>query len=586
MASAAQAEAYRLYVNSSTPDDPAVPLNEFALQPLSRGVSRLRDQVGGATGFALACGALLALMICANLSGLLLARVISRRRELSVLCALGASRARLAAVILTEAALIVLGGSLFGAALTLSGVRLVAAQLPPVRLLDNTAVPMALNVVPDWRVFVFATVLCLAAFVMMAVAPAWRAAQSDPGFLREGSSGSRTRGWKWLVAVQMALCTALLFGTAAIKATLDNLLKTDPGMAVDRVIAFTVDRDLLHSEESQRFMRTASEWREKVRGLPGVTSASITSIRLMRGSGQKMTVAPAGGSVPASDFMNTSTLAIGTQYFETLGQRLVEGRLFSAAEYAAERAKKVRPVVVNQAFLRRFGSGIPMPGRKFGFGAGRVVPPQIEVIGVVTDAKYRSMREPVQPTVYSPITPEESRITLLVRTKVPPQSLGEPVRAALQSLDPTLLAEDVSTLEQDVADSLWPERALLRLSDAFAAVAALVAGAGLAGLMIFLVASRTREIAVRVAVGAARRDIWTLVIRDGLVPVFVGLVVGCATGFGLVQAAKSMLYGVSTTDPYFSVVAAGGVTLIGLVASVIPAVKALRVEPAQALREN
>jgi ABC-type antimicrobial peptide transport system permease subunit len=123
------------------------------------------------------------------------------------------------------------------------------------------------------------------------------------------------------------------------------------------------------------------------------------------------------------------------------------------------------------------------------------------------------------------------------------------------------------------------------LSDAFAAVAALVAGAGLAGLMIFLVASRTREIAVRVAVGAARRDIWTLVIKDGLVPVFMGLVVGCATGFGLVQAAQATLYGVTATDPYLSVVAAAGVTLIGLVASVIPTFRALRVQPAQALRE-
>jgi predicted permease len=445
-ASAARAEAYRLYVNSSTADDPPVPSNEFALQPASHGVSRLRNQVGAATAFGLAGAALLALMICINLSGLLLARVISRRRELAILSALGASPVQLAAVMLTEAAVIVLGGASLGAVLTLAGVRWVAAQLPPVRLLDNTAVPMALNAAPDWRVFVFATALCLAAFVLVAVGPAWKAAHSDPSVLREGSSGTRTLGWKLLVTIQMGLCTALLLGAAAVKATFDHLRNTDPGMAIDRVICFSVDRDLTHPEQAQRFIRTVTEWQEKVRSLPGVRSAAISSIRLMRGSGQKVTVAPAGGSVPSSDFLNTSTLAAGPKYFETLGQSLVDGRLFTPAEYTAESAAgKIRPVVVNQAFVRRFGNGMPMPGRRFGFGAGQVVAPRVEVAGVVTDAKYRSMREPIQPTMYSPISPEASRITLLVRTHVSPQSLAEPVRAALRSVDPTLLAEDVST---------------------------------------------------------------------------------------------------------------------------------------------
>jgi predicted permease len=488
-------------------------------------------------------------------------------------------------VILGEASVIVVVGSILGTALTLAGVRWITTQMPPVRLLDNTAVPMALNISPDWRVFAFVVALCFAAFLSMTLVPAWRAAGSEPCLLREGSSGTRSRGWKWLVAAQMGLCAALLFGAAAVKATLDSLRTTDPGMAVDRVICLTVDRDLTHPEQAQRFTRTVTEWRESVRLLPGVSSAAISSVRLMRGSGLKMTVSPAGGSVPSSDFMNTSALATGPGYFETLGQRLVAGRLFTPAEYEGS-PPKIRPVVVNQAFVRRFGDAASMPGRKFGFGAGRVVKPEVEVIGVVSDAKYRSMREPIQPTIYSPVSQEESRITLLVRTNVAPQAVAEPVRAALRSLDPALLAEDVSTLEHDVEASLWPERALLWLSNAFAAVAAVVAGAGLGGLMIFLVASRTREIAVRLAVGAARRDIWTLVMSDALIPVLIGLVAGCLSGLALVRTAQGILYGVSSSDPYLAASAAAGVSLICLAASLIPTYRALRVEPAQALREN
>jgi predicted permease len=583
---AAQAEAYRLYVNASEAADPPVPAGEFALEPMTHGASRLRSQAGTATTFALAGAAVLALLVCMNLSGLLLARVIHRRPELAMRSALGASRMRLVVLIAGEAAAIVAAGALLGALPTLAGARWIAAQLPPIRLLDNTAVPMALDLAPDWRVYIFGIGLCLVAFSLMAVVPAWRAAASDPGALRGSSSASRARSWRVLVAMQMALCTALLIGAAAVNATLGNLRNLDAGIVRDRIVCFSLDRDLARPEEAHRFARITSEWRENVRSLPGVRAAAISSIRLMRGSGLKVTVAPAGGSVPSSDFMNTSTQAVGPGYFDTLGQNLIEGRLFTPAEHQGDSSSKIRPALVNQAFVRRFGNSTPMPGRRFGFGAAKVVSPQIEVVGVVTDAKYRSMREPIQPTIYSPISAEASRITLLVRTHVPPASVVEPVRAALHSLDPGLLPEDVSTLEQDIEASLWTERALAWFTNAFAAAAALVAGAGLGGLMLFLVAARRREIAIRVAVGAAPRDVWTLVMGDGLRPLLAGLGAGGAAGFGLVRAAAGILYGVSVRDPYLIAVAAAGVLLLGLAASVIPALKALRLDPARALREN
>jgi predicted permease len=227
----AQAEAYRLYVNSSEADDPPVPAAEFALEPLTHGVSRLRNRAGGAATYALAGAALLALMVCINLAGLLLARVIHRRPELAVRAALGASRLRLAALIVGEAAAVVVAGAFLAALLTVAGLRWAGSQLPPVRLLDNSAVPMALNLAPDWRVFLFGIGLCFVAFCVIAVFPAWKASGPDPVSWREGSSANRTRGWRILVAMQMALCTALLIGAGAVNATLENLRNVDAGMA-------------------------------------------------------------------------------------------------------------------------------------------------------------------------------------------------------------------------------------------------------------------------------------------------------------------------------------------------------------------
>ena len=421
---AARTEAYQLYVHTSAPDDPPVAAKDFALEPAARGVSRLRTQAGTAANFALAGAALLALMICVNLSGLLFARVTGRRREFAVRSALGASRLRLSMPMFAEAAVIVIAAAGLGAMLTAAGVRWAAAQLPPVRLLDNTAVPMALDTTPDWRVFGFIIALCVAAFVLMALVPAWKASRSDPDILRAGSGGGRTRGWKVLVAIQIAVCTSLLFGAAAVKATLENLRATDAGMARDRLICFNVDSDLTRADEASRFARVVNEWRDKVKALPGVQSAALSSIRLLRGSGVKLTAAPAGGSVPASDFLNTSVMAVGPEYFETVGQRLTEGRVFAAAEYHPGGAVKVGPVIVNRAFERRFGNGGSVVGRQFGFGFGKVVAAQVEVVGVVSDAKYRSMREPAQPTIYMSLSPEQSRITLLVRTQGWARRLG------------------------------------------------------------------------------------------------------------------------------------------------------------------
>lgn len=585
---AAQAEAYAVYARASDPRDPPMPASSFALQPLTFGVSRLREQAGPAAAFAFGAAALLALMVCANLSGLLLARVLGRRRELIVRSALGASRARLVTLVLAETALLALGGGVCGALLTAAGTRWAAAHLPPVRLLDNNPAALALDLAPDWRIALFTLALGAAAFALVGVAPAWRAANTDPNVLREGGGAHRTRAWRWLVAIQMGVCTALLGAALAAGATLANLRTLDPGLARGRVVSFTVDRDLTQTGDDERFRREMNDWRDRVAALPGVESAALGRVRLLRGSGRKTTLSPEGGIVSAADFMNTSTQETGPEYFATLGQRLLEGRLFTAAEYAPEpagREPEIRPVIVNLAFARRFDNGDPMVGRRFGYGVTRVVGASLVVVGVVTDAKYRSPREPMQPTVYWPLAADMTTVTLVVRTAAPAQ-LMEPVRAELRAVSPTLVAEDVSTLEQDIETTLWMERALGGLSRAFAAIAALVAGAGLGALLVFLVASRKRELAVRVAVGAAPRDLVRLVLAESLWPVFAGLVGGAVGGWALLRGAESVLYGVSARDPFVAGGAAAAIAVLALLASLAPAWQAARVDAMSALREH
>ncbi len=582
---AARGEAYRLYVNTSKADDKPVAARDFDLESMTNGVSRLRKQAATPAALAMAGACLLMLMVCLNLSGLLLARLNVRRRDFAVRRALGATRARLAAMILAETAAVVVAGSVPGALLAMWGARWAAERMPPVRLLDNRAVPMALDLSPDWGVFRFAVLLCFAALALVALVPAWQAGKIDANVLREGSSGNRTRGWKGLVAVQVALCTSLLFGAGAVKATLENLRTQDIGLVRDKVIGFTLDPDVPNREAGKRILQTAIAWRAAVKEMPGVAEAALCSVRLMRGSGLKTTTVPVGSLATAADFMNTSMQSVGVGYFETLGQRLVEGRMFTPAEYVGVAVGKSRAIVVNEAFAARFGLGGKVAGARFGSGRTVLVESAMEVVGVVSDAKYRSMREPMQPTTYRPLGSEAGRLTLQVRTLGPPQDVIESVRGALAKLDSKMVVEDIATLAQDIEASLWTERALLWVSNAFAALAALVAGAGLTGLLMFLVAARRREIAVRVAVGAMPRDIFALVLGEAVWPVVIGLGLGAAAGYGLLRASASALYGVSTGDPRLIALSAAGVCLVALAATVIPAQQALRVDPAGALRD-
>lgn len=562
----AEERAYALYVAS---DEDVVGRNEFAAESLQHGVSRLRAQAEMATRLAMGGAGVLALMVCLNLSGLLLARVLGRAREMVVRRALGATAWRVVLGVLVESGALVVAGCVVGLGLAQIGIGWVNRVLPPVRLLDNSTVENVLRLELDWRVFGFVVLLSAAALVLVALAPMLEAAKANPGM-----RGQRGRGWKWLVGMQVGVCTALLFGAVAVGGSVRNLWNEQSGMARKQIVSFT-----LRDESEKALVGVMRRWSEAVRGLDGVDAVGYSTIRMLRGSGLKTTTWRAGEMVPKAEFMNTSMMAVGPGYFEAMGQRWLEGQVMRERMLHG-----LEQVVVNETFARRFGNGGSVVGKQFGSGVGKVAKAEFEVVGVVSDAKYRSMREPMQPVVYGLVDEEASKLTLVVKVKGEPKGITGAVLAELKRIGGNWMAEDVTTLEEDIEASIWTERALGWVSWLFAGVAGLVASMGLAGLMAFLVRARRKEIAVRVAVGAERRDLWWLVIGDVLRPVGLGLIGGMLVGVGLLEMASGVLYGMSSQDGWVGLVVALVVGGIGVGASVLPARQAMGIEPAEALR--
>ncbi len=558
---------------------PSVPRNTFALENLAQGASRWREQMGTAVRIAWLGATLLLGLACVNLSGLLLSRMMQRRQELAVRLALGASRQRLIGLVLRECAGIGALGTALGLGFAWLALKWLPSALPPVRMLDTTTAALTLRLDLDYRVFAFAACAGFATLLLMSIAPAWLSMQVNPeSVLREARGTLRLPGWQWVVAIQTALCTLLLMNAAVIEGTLQKLTQADTGMAQDHLVTFSVDSQLAADKSPDGWITTLEEWRRRVRQLPQVQDATLAKVRLFRGSGMKSTVALAGSLATPEDFMNTSLQSGSPEYFSTMGQRLLEGRIPAAQE------KNV--AVVNLAFSQHFGKGQSIIGRKFGFGVGRIAKEEVEVVGVVTNARYRGMREDPHPTMYGGLDPAINRVHLIVRTTGRPQDAITPVREALRAVAPALVAEDIATMQQDIADSLWNEKALSLVSRGFATLAIGILMAGVFGLMSHRVLLRRRELAVRHALGAQREHLAGLTLREALLPLAGGLSAGLALSWSLQSFASTWLVGSSFHDLTLIATVALLQVATAIIACLWPAWRAATAEPWSALREG
>jgi predicted permease len=545
--------------------------------PLERGVSIVRDKYGDAVRLAAAASGLLLLMVSANVAGLLLAGAAARRGEIAVRLALGATPARLARQMLVESLLLVLIGASCGWALTWLSAPVLVRHLPPLRDLATTLLPVSIDFRPDPRVMLAALAAAILTAVLVAIAPTWSASRMNLDAVLRGVRASR--GWagrRGLVVFQVALCTVLITGAGLLVRSFRELRAVPPGFDSAHIATFTTDPGLTGytPDQSRAFWLNL---RARVRDLPGVVSVGLAARPLMRGSGVKTTVTLPGQTATPEDFLNTSINGVSPEYFDAMGMTIVRGRAFTPADIDA---KNPIPAIVNEAFVRRFFPDRDPIGQRFGISAdsSRVV------VGIVRDAKYRSLREPMTPTFYSPDRSDFS--VLCVRTIGNPEALIEPVRKALAVLDPALPFTEIHTLAAEVEASAAPERLTATLAASFGAFAALLAAAGIYGLLAFSVEQRRREIGIRMALGARPRQVGAMLGRQTAAMLAMGIALGLAAALLLTGSLRTVLYQVSPGDPLSMILAAGLMCAVAAAATAIPARRATRVHPATALRDE
>jgi predicted permease len=557
--------------------------SHLRLESIANGVSTLRSQFTGALEALTAGVALLLLMACANIAGLLLARSEVRAQEMGIRRALGASRGRIVRQLLTEGMLLAALGGMASMPLTWVGIPLLLRFVPPTR--DRAAVlqPMAIHIAIDGRVLAFSIAVTFLTAIVFALSPALRSAGEElAGVLRGNRTATRgSLPRKLTVGAQVAVCTLILMGSALLIETLARMRNMNPGFDREHLVTFTIDPSMRgYTAEQSRALSKALL--DKTSRLPGVASVGISTRALMRGSGIKSTYAAAGTHIQAGDFLNSSLNQVTPGYFTTMGMRILAGRDFDWSSPD----RKPPQAIVNETFARRFFPRTNPIGRLFGHaGPGGVALGEQEIAGVVSDAKYRSLREPVPPTVYLRMAQGfDSAFNLQVRMWERPENAIEPVRRALAELDPALPVVEVLTSREEVENSLWQERLLAWFSSAFGAIAALVAATGLYGALDFAVKSRTREIGIRMAVGARPTEIAGLVSRETIMVIGCGVVLGMAGYAAAAGWLTQVLYDVSPWQPTAALLV---VALIGVVAAISAApaaLRAIRIDAATALR--
>jgi predicted permease len=520
--------------------------------------------------------ALVLLVACANAASLLLARAAARRRELFVRGALGAGRGRLLRQLLTESLLLAGLGGLVGLLFARWGTDALVTALH----LQHDSV--ALNLAPDGRVLGFTLVVSLLTGLMFGLAPAWVASRLDlAGGLKADNGFGRQRLHRSLVVLQIALSLVLLVGAGLFGRTLANLRGAPKGFDTENVVVFDVDFDR-SLDTNARF----GFYRELIARLderPGVRATSLFDNGMLSGRGWGNRVMVDGFTPESEQDTRCVGMLVGPRFMETLGMRLLTGSDFGPV--AAEAMPGApRTAVINQTMARRyFGDANPV-GRAFYF---RNRPAEtFEIIGVVGDAIYRSVREKPQATFYMPFYQwsTDGRATLALRVTGETGALAGEIRGVVRSIEPRAQVTRLRTLADVVDGTLRNERTLAQFGAMFGAVALTLTALGVYGVLAFSVVQRTREIGVRIALGASKSAVLALVIRQGLGLVGIGAGIGLIVALGLTRFVTRLLYGVTAADPLTLVGTLTGLLAVALVACWFPARRAAKVDPMVALR--
>jgi macrolide transport system ATP-binding/permease protein len=538
-----------------------------------QGLTTLREYYRNPLLIVMAVVALTLLMACANLAGLLLARANARGREILIRLALGAKRARLVRQLLVEGALLSAAGACAGLAVTHWGLQGLLALL-------NGGAADALEAPLDGRVLAFTAAVSMATTFLFALAPALRATRVDvaQGLKEEtpATSGQRFGAVRMLVAAQIAVAVPLVAGAMLLSRTLVNLQSADFGFNAGNVVLF----DLAPGQSGYDEARSAQLYRrvlDRLRQTPGVAGVTLSGERLLSGYMSSGSVRLEGAETPANSYFQF----VGPDFFEVMQLPLVAGRGLADRDMTSWRV-----AVVNETFVKTYLKGGSPLGRRFRWN--RDDSGDVEIVGVARDARYDSIRGETDPTIYAPYarTPWgwRPKFTIEARIAGDPAAAVAAIRRTMGEIDRRLPLMELKTQRAQVNDLLSRERLFAWLVGLFGAITVALAGVGLYGMVAASVAARTREIGVRMALGADRGSVLRIVFGQVAVTAGVGLTVGLGATWVATRVVKATLYGVTEHDPATLAMAAAGVLALAVVASAWPARRATRIDPVQALR--
>jgi len=535
------------------------------------------------------------LIACANIANLLLARATGRQKEVAVRLAMGATRGRIIAQLLIETlSLSAIGGAL-GLALAFWADKALMALYLPSSNPNETIVSPA----PDWRILLFTLAVTVATGVIFGLAPALQSTKPDVGKTLKDEAGAVVRGGHGplrsaLVVTQVALSLLLLIGAGLFLRSLRNLSSLGPGFNPERLVGFEIDPSL-SGYSVERLKTFYQQLTQDLSTIPGVQSSAVASMRIMENNEWDSGLTAEGYSPTKPDdhpqaFMNQ----IGPGYFATLGVPIVAGRDFRLSDNREVLRGKdpagddwePTTIIINEKLAKQFFPGRNPIGMHLGYGTDPGTPTPMEIIGVVKDIKYTNLRDEIPIQAFVPYMGSRfvGGMTVYVRTTADPNQIMNSLRAKVRELDANLPIFAMRTMDTQISNSLSTERMIASLSTVFGFVATVLAIIGLYGVMSYSVAQRTREIGIRMALGAEQGRVVGMVMREVFLLIGIGVLVGVPAAVVLTRVIKSQLYGLEAHDPWTLTLATVLLAFVACAAGYIPAMRASRVDPMRALR--
>ncbi|HTQ52860.1 MAG TPA: ABC transporter permease [Bryobacteraceae bacterium] len=570
----------------SAQDRAKIGRQQIPVTPAGGGVSSMADETSAGLRLLMILSGLVLLIACANVANLLLARGAASRVQSAIRVALGAPRARLIRQTLMESVLLAVAGGLAGLAVAFAGTRTILL------VFFRGAHYVPIDASPSLAVLGFAFLLSLLTGMVFGLAPAWIAARSDPAeALRGAGRSTRDRTslpQRSLVVMQVALSAVLLIGAGLLTQSLRNLENQRFGFEPQGRVVVRVN-PALAGYKPERLSVLYDQIETRLTQIPGVASASYSIYSPMRGDNWSFGIHIQGR--PPEEEAEASFNRIGPRYFETLGTHLLRGRTIGMADTP----NSPEVAVINQAFAHKFFPKEDPIGKHFGMGDPRHSG-EFEIVGIVEDTKYQDARGPAYPTFFMPFLQisKDPQMSFMIashyigdielRVAGPTENLNAAVRRALAQIDPNLTVLDMLTMDEQLARNFNQDRLIARLTGIFGGLALMLACVGLYGITAYAVARRTGEIGIRMALGADRPNIVTLILRDALLQLAVGLAIGIPAALAGGRLLAHQLYGVEAYNPAILSLAAGVLAACAVLAGYLPARRAAAIDPIRALR--